>query len=59
VDHPRGQHDDHANAFALAAAVAMRGQRRAPAKMWTARIGDVPEIDFDFTGDHATWSRFL
>lgn len=31
VDHPRGQHDDHANAFALAVAVAMRAEARARA----------------------------
>lgn len=31
VDHPTGGHDDHANALALAAVLAMRTRRRLPA----------------------------
>ena len=48
VDHPHGRHDDHANAFALAAAIALKGTgaRLRPA-LGGVRIETTPESAYD------------
>lgn len=59
VDHgPRG-HDDLINAAAGAIVLAAKEGQREPARLWTARLGALPVLDFDFTGDNAAWRMLV